>query len=1454
MPSFVHEEENAAPVIIARSSPGHAAGATATPTTAKSPTPSSPSFPATAIDVYDKALAAKLAGRPSVGLLAPLDGNVHTVNGIRSPPGYAPPAPTSPPPPPPPSTTTTATTLPNLLSLVDDPSLYFHRRRRRSSTAFSSYSSDSSSSASSVVSTASSTDMNGHGGHGEDGGDGSSHGGAASSHTTMAPPDDDLRLDGGDVDGDMPLYEADQKHKPLPHLSASSSSVSLAPASPDRPPPPPPPVETTTASSSSNPPSDPAGAESPLPVHTTTHNYNRPEPPSLPPPLPPTPPPKSDAFPRRASKPLPNGGPISVPNPIPDRTRIAVARPSSQTHLTPSSLSRQHQHQNQPHPWINGVDNEEDEEADSVNPDDVQPRNSFASTNASSVRPSSTDNMYTRPVNRGEHVTVHNSLSPGAAVTSPPTGTPINGYTSLGSPGRGGSVASVSPKTTTAANTTVPTTAAPGMDTAGTTSPNSTAAGLSPGQNLHSQPTPHGHSPVPPHRFSSPPAYNPATAAPPGASTTHLAPTGLKHRHTLEVPKPGGPPTRNSREGLDAAGSSGVFASGRFSPTAAGSGSGSIGGRRASLNLVRRNTRSLHSELPRDEVVPDEDALRWAEAYRQKRASKKRRMLEDDDQVIMGTKVDETHSNWVVAYNMLTGIRVSVSRTNAKLDRPLTDEDFHAKQKSTFDIAGNELVPSAKYDFKFKDYAPWVFRHLRSLFHLDPADYLMSLAGKYILSELGSPGKSGSFFYFSRDYKYIIKTIHHSEHKFLRKILKDYYKHVTDNPNTLLSQFFGLHRVKMPYGRKIHFVVMNNLFPPHRDIHQTFDLKGSTVGRDYPEELLSEHPRATMKDLNWLRRHQHLQLGIVKKRLFLEQLHKDVQLLQRLQIMDYSLLVGTHDLHRGNDENLRDKSLQVFDPGRDSNAANSSPYANNNNNNTNTSTYTNANTHAHHANNSSSNVYDNQDSRNHSRDYGDGTDPLPSVLMRTPSKLEHQRKARELRQMLKSERPIPIGQSSNKMPDELDESKQSIFYQDDGGFQATHQNNTSAEEIYYLGVIDCLTHYGIVKKIEHFWKGLSHDRSQISALPPQQYGERFLKFMSGITMSPEDVAQEERARSEAAAAEAAAAADTTGATSTVNAATANASMSPAGSSPPAAVAVPGGATAADGQAADEGASTTTATASGRDKGKVAGHAGGGWTSNLRHRSGASGHDKATDGGAGAAAATNSATAAHRAAEHDALAASPVTPATITHTAVQGSNGNHGTMVLPSLVVGTGGGGSGGSGGVAASSSPAAASNATFGGGHGSERRESTQQPPVLPIVDEAGEGSSTGEPSRESRFSVRTTTTTDTSSDGGGVVGGGGDGSASASGSGGSHNHTGRVTATPPPPTTTTTTTTPPSHTPPSAYLKPESADSGYGVSGTRSRSGTMGTVGSGHKVKMQLSRESLDKALPPLPSLDGAA
>jgi 1-phosphatidylinositol-4-phosphate 5-kinase len=48
----------------------------------------------------------------------------------------------------------------------------------------------------------------------------------------------------------------------------------------------------------------------------------------------------------------------------------------------------------------------------------------------------------------------------------------------------------------------------------------------------------------------------------------------------------------------------------------------------------------------------------------------------------------------------------------------------------------------------------------------------------------------------------------------------------------------------------------------------------------------------------------------------------------------------------------------------------------------------------------------------------------------------------------------------------------------------------------------------MIKKIEHFWKGLSSDRTQISALPPDQYGDRFFNFVEGVTMSREAAQRE----------------------------------------------------------------------------------------------------------------------------------------------------------------------------------------------------------------------------------------------------------------------------------------------------------------------------------------------------------
>jgi 1-phosphatidylinositol-4-phosphate 5-kinase len=47
-----------------------------------------------------------------------------------------------------------------------------------------------------------------------------------------------------------------------------------------------------------------------------------------------------------------------------------------------------------------------------------------------------------------------------------------------------------------------------------------------------------------------------------------------------------------------------------------------------------------------------------------------------------------------------------------------------------------------------------------------------------------------------------------------------------------------------------------------------------------------------------------------------------------------------------------------------------------------------------------------------------------------------------------------------------------------------------------------------VKRLEHFWKGLSHDQHQISPIPPVPYGDRFIKFITGITQPREEAERE----------------------------------------------------------------------------------------------------------------------------------------------------------------------------------------------------------------------------------------------------------------------------------------------------------------------------------------------------------
>ena len=59
-----------------------------------------------------------------------------------------------------------------------------------------------------------------------------------------------------------------------------------------------------------------------------------------------------------------------------------------------------------------------------------------------------------------------------------------------------------------------------------------------------------------------------------------------------------------------------------------------------------------------------------------------------------------------------------------------------------------------------------------------------------------SEGKSGSFFFFSHNKMFLIKTLTSSElNTFLEHFVCDYYDHLVNNPETLLAKIYGVYTV-----------------------------------------------------------------------------------------------------------------------------------------------------------------------------------------------------------------------------------------------------------------------------------------------------------------------------------------------------------------------------------------------------------------------------------------------------------------------------------------------------------------------------------------------------------------------------------------------------------------------------------------------------------------------------------
>jgi 1-phosphatidylinositol-4-phosphate 5-kinase len=367
-------------------------------------------------------------------------------------------------------------------------------------------------------------------------------------------------------------------------------------------------------------------------------------------------------------------------------------------------------------------------------------------------------------------------------------------------------------------------------------------------------------------------------------------------------------------------------------------------------------------------------------------------------------------------------------------------------------------------DFSFVDLEPNVFSLLREGYGISPHSYKKSFeintasdidSVRFI--EKSTEGKSGSFFYFTPDNRFIIKNVTASEEKFLCKIAYKYYEHMRENKDSLIVRFFGLHKVRLaPEQRYITVVVMENIFytEEQRKIHRRFDLKGSWVGRrslktgQSPDEY-----KGTLKDLDL--GEEKIFIGSDQKEQLMDLLIKDVAFLTKCRIMDYSLLLGV--LQDGVNTPESASSSQKF--GDFPTAAVTSL----------------------------------------SRD---PFESLPGSLPRS--------KARTFSRTFGYRRDTVVSNGSD------DKELHIPWYRQDGGglnsvssfphdFELSSNRNSMVNVgnppvTYFFGVVDILQEYTLRKKLEHQWKTriLGYDKLGLSAVNEMAYGNRFLKFLDKV--------------------------------------------------------------------------------------------------------------------------------------------------------------------------------------------------------------------------------------------------------------------------------------------------------------------------------------------------------------------
>lgn len=155
-------------------------------------------------------------------------------------------------------------------------------------------------------------------------------------------------------------------------------------------------------------------------------------------------------------------------------------------------------------------------------------------------------------------------------------------------------------------------------------------------------------------------------------------------------------------------------------------------------------------------------------------------------------------------------------------------------------------------------------------------------------------GRSGAFFYYTKDGQYLLKTITSEEVSVLDSIIDEYTQRVTDKTPSTFARILGLYQIKVDIARSIYVILMENL-SYHMDNPWKFDMKGSAIDRRVTFSSYNSIDNLSKdkvyKDIDFDKAIGSLGIQNSQMSEIIASIRLDTKLLKRHLIMDYSLFL-----------------------------------------------------------------------------------------------------------------------------------------------------------------------------------------------------------------------------------------------------------------------------------------------------------------------------------------------------------------------------------------------------------------------------------------------------------------------------------------------------------------------------------------------------------------------------------